>query len=345
MGCSVERWRNVKLPIACASNRLKNAATPVRRQIAHNGRRRRVYILHNNLSYPSEGTAIMAKIFSVASWNVVHFKDDPTRVDRVIDLVKAQNPDVFGLYEVDGATVFSALVSKLPNYTFQITEGVQTQEILVGVSKSLTAFITQKTEFRSGTTHMRPGQLVTIVKNGNNYTLLFLHLSSGTDPRGMGLRDDMLERAFEFRKVLDAAAGGPGKARYLFLGDFNTMGMKYPFDRSVLAAVKLKKWDNYPARPTISMRRLSKSHDATFFNGSTSSFPPSNLIMSMRQKIFASKPFSMPPTEPRSRSTCVAGSMSRQAQKRTNGSACSRITPSSISKFTNDGGRSGARPL
>jgi exonuclease III len=64
----------------------------------------------------------MANVFSIASWNVEHFKEDPTRVDRVIDFVKAQNPDVFGLYEVEGATVFSALVSKMPNYTFQITE-------------------------------------------------------------------------------------------------------------------------------------------------------------------------------------------------------------------------------
>ncbi|HYJ16754.1 MAG TPA: endonuclease/exonuclease/phosphatase family protein [Candidatus Limnocylindria bacterium] len=226
----------------------------------------------------------MAKVFSIASWNVEHFKDDLTRVGKVIDLVKAQNPDVFGLYEVEGARVFNALVDKMPNYTFQITEGLQTQEILVGVSKQLTAFITQKTEFRSGTTHMRPGQLVTIVTNGKNYALLFLHLSSGTDPRGMGLRDDMLERAFEFRKILDSAEGGPGKARYLFLGDFNTMGMKYPFDRSILADVELKKWDNYAARPTIAMRRLKKSHDATFFNGSTSSFPPSNL-----DNVYASK--------------------------------------------------------
>ena len=49
----------------------------------------------------------MAKVFSIASWNVEHFKEDPTRVDRVIDFVKAQNPDVFGLYEVEGATIFS----------------------------------------------------------------------------------------------------------------------------------------------------------------------------------------------------------------------------------------------
>jgi len=219
----------------------------------------------------------MAKIFSVASWNVEHFKDDPTRVNRVIDLLNAQNPDVFGLYEVEGATVFSALVGKMPNYTFQITEGVETQEILVGIKKPLTAFITQKTEFRSGTTHMRPGQLVTIVKDGKSYPLLFLHLSSGTDPRGMGLRDDMLERAFEFRKSLDAAAGGQGKARYLFLGDLNTMGMDYPFGHAIEPELELKKWDKYATKAKIAMRRLSKSHDATFFNGSTSSISPSNL--------------------------------------------------------------------
>jgi hypothetical protein len=136
----------------------------------------------------------------------------------------AQQPDVFGLYEVEGATIFGELVAQMPGYTFQITEGQQTQEILIGVRKGLTAFITQKTEFRSGTTHMRPGQLVTVVKNGVNYSLLFLHLASGPDPRGMGLRDDMLLRAMEFRRDLDKAYGGPGQARYLFLGDLNTMG-------------------------------------------------------------------------------------------------------------------------
>jgi endonuclease/exonuclease/phosphatase family metal-dependent hydrolase len=160
---------------------------------------------------------------------------------------------------------------------FQITEGPQTQEILVGVRSTLSAFITQKVEFRSGTTHMRPGQLVTITRRGTTYALLFLHLSSGTDPRGMGLRDDMLERAFEFRKVLDKTAGGAGQSRYLFLGDLNTMGLEYPFDRDIEAALELKKWDRYAARKSIGMRRLAKTHDVSWFNGSQSSLAPSNL--------------------------------------------------------------------
>jgi endonuclease/exonuclease/phosphatase family metal-dependent hydrolase len=219
----------------------------------------------------------MAKAFSVASWNVEHFKDDPARVDRVVEFLKQRKPDVFGLYEVEGRMVFDALRTRMPNYVLQITEGPQTQEILVGVRSTISAFITQKVEFRSGTTHMRPGQLVTITQRGVTYALLFLHLSSGTNPRGMGLRDDMLERAFKFRKVLDKTAGGPGKARYLLLGDLNTMGLEYPFDRDIDATLELKKWDRYAARRSIGMRRLAKTHDASWFNGSQSSLPPSNL--------------------------------------------------------------------
>lgn len=219
----------------------------------------------------------MAKLFSVASWNVEHFKDDPSRVGRVVTFLKDQNPDVFGLYEVEGAEVFTALVAQMPNYTFQITEGPQTQEILIGVKKTVTAFITQKTEFKSGTTHMRPGQLVTVSKNGKSYSLLFLHLASGSDPRGMGLRDAMLERAFDFRKTLDKAAGGTGKANYIFLGDLNTMGLKYPFNKSIDATLELKKWDAYAAKAAIGMQRLAKTHPASWSNGSASSLPPSNL--------------------------------------------------------------------
>jgi hypothetical protein len=124
---------------------------------------------------------------------------------------------------------------------------------------------------------MRPGQLVTVTKDGQGYALLFLHLASGSDPRGMGLRDDMLERAFEFRKVLDRAAGGEGKARYIFLGDLNTMGLEYPFKKDIESAFEIKKWDKYGTRAKIQMRRLVKTHDASWSNGSTSSIPPSSL--------------------------------------------------------------------
>ena len=152
----------------------------------------------------------MAKVFSIASWNVEHFKDDLTRVGKVIDLVKAQNPDVFGLYEVEGAKVFNALVDKMPDYTFQITEGVQTQEILVGISKRLTAFITQKTEFRSGTTHMRPGRL-SPVTNGKNYALLSCICRAGPTHAAWGCATTCSSGPSNFAKSSTAPKAAPVK--------------------------------------------------------------------------------------------------------------------------------------
>ncbi len=217
----------------------------------------------------------MTKAFTLASWNVEHFKNDPVRVPRVVGFLRARKPDVFALYEVEGKEVFTALTTQMPGYSFHITEGPQTQEILVGVRSTFTAFFTQKVEFRSGTTHMRPGALLTLTIASKNYTVLFLHTASGADPRGMGLRDDMIVRACQFRRVLDKAAGGAGKAHYLFVGDLNTMGMKYPFDRSIAADVEIQKLAKEAKR--VKMRPLSKDAPATWSNGSGSSIPPSNL--------------------------------------------------------------------
>ena len=94
------------------------------------------------------------KAFSVASWNVKHFKGQPARVQNVAQFLHAQNPDIFALYEVTGSEVFTELSTRFPGYTFQITEGPQTQEILVGVKNSLTAFITQKIQFKAGATYV-----------------------------------------------------------------------------------------------------------------------------------------------------------------------------------------------
>lgn len=215
----------------------------------------------------------MAKLFSVASWNVEHFRNVDSRVDRVVAFLRAQNPDVFALYEVEGKVVFNELVTKMPEWQFHITEGPQVQEILVGVRRSVTAFFTQKLEFKAGMQALRPGALVTVTANGQNYPLLFLHTKSSNTPLGLGVRDDMFERALDFRKVL-APAGG-GVANYLFLGDLNTMGMKYPFQKSIRADLELQKLDAVAAK--ASMRRLAKTVEATWWNGPQGSLPQSNL--------------------------------------------------------------------
>ncbi len=217
----------------------------------------------------------MAKAFSLASWNVEHFKGDPNRVARVVNFVNDQNPDVFGLLEVEGKDVFGELVTRMPNYQFHITEGPQTQEVLVGVRRTFTAFFTQRMEYKTGNTYLRPGALLTLTIDGIHFSVLFLHTKSSAEPIGLGIRDEQFDRALKFKKVLDDAAGGSGKARYLFLGDLNTMGMKYPFHKEIDVQFELKKLDQGAKRRK--MRRLSKNAPNTWSNGSGSSYPPSNL--------------------------------------------------------------------
>jgi hypothetical protein len=215
------------------------------------------------------------KAFSLASWNVEHFKNPDSRVDRVVGFLADLSPDVFGLYEVEGKEVFDALVTKMPGYTFHITEGPEVQEILVGVSADITAFFTQKLEFKEGLQFLRPGALLTLTIDQANYPILFLHTKSGNEPLGLGLRDDMLRRALEFRRVLDAAAGG--LANYLFLGDLNTMGMEYTYlrDRDIDASQEIEKMKLFAEGR--GMHVLKKDVPATWWNGSGSGLPPSDL--------------------------------------------------------------------
>jgi hypothetical protein len=223
----------------------------------------------------------MAKAFSVLSWNVEHFgaasAGQPPKkpVAPIIQKIADQNADVVAIYEVEGATVFSEVTAKMPNHSFHITEGTQTQEILVGVKKTLQSFFTQRVEFNSGVTVLRPGALLTITIAGVNYCLLFLHLKSLTDPRGFGLRDDQTERALKFRKVLDDAATG-GQSNYIFMGDLNTMGMNLTFstkDLSMEEEIARLKARCLSKKLTL----LDKNEPATFWPGSGSSILPSNL--------------------------------------------------------------------
>ena len=86
----------------------------------------------------------------------------------------------------------------------------------------------------------------------------------------------MLRRALDFRKALDKAAGGKGKANYIFRGDLNTMGLDYAFKaHDIPAAAEIKEL----ARRTgfRQMRILTKNAPHTWSNGSKSKLAPSNL--------------------------------------------------------------------
>lgn len=232
----------------------------------------------------------MTKAFSLASWNVEHFRNPGSRVDRIVQfLTELPSPDVFALYEVEGAEVFDEVVAKMPGYSFHITEGPQVQEIMVGVQPKLTAFFTQKLEFKAGLQFLRPGALLTITIDSMHYPILFLHTKSGTEPLGLGLRDDMFRRAIDFKKVLDTAAGGT--ANYMFLGDLNTMGMDYTYLRTndIKADQEILKLSTFANRR--GMRLLHKDEPATWWGGSSSGFMPSNLDQVVTASHMTLKPF------------------------------------------------------
>ena len=153
---------------------------------------------------------------------------------------------------------------------------------------NLTAFFTQRTEFKSGLWALRPGALLTLTIDGEEYPLLFLHTKSGVEPLGLGLRDDMLNRALDFKKVLEAVAGEV--PNYMFLGDLNTMGMQYKYlrERDIAADLEVLKAAKFAEGR--GMRLLVKDEPATWWNGGTS-LAPSNLDQVVAVEHMAFKDF------------------------------------------------------
>ena len=114
--------------------------------------------------------------FTVLSWNVENLNVPNKDIGRIVQHVRGCDPDVFALIEVVGAGVYQHIATRFPNYTFHLTYGRQSQEILVGVRNTIQAFFTQKTEFKAGNAYLRPGAMLTLTFGNTPYNLLFLHL-------------------------------------------------------------------------------------------------------------------------------------------------------------------------
>lgn len=218
----------------------------------------------------------MKKLFSIASWNIEHLRDnDISRIKRVINFINASKPDIVGIYEVEAKNLFPYISDMMPNYQFHTTEGKQSQEIVIGVKNRFSAFFTQKTEFKSGLSYLRPGALLNIRIDKVNYPILFLHLKSMTKPIGLGVRDDQITRAFSFkRKVLDKMSSN-NDHQFIILGDLNTMGMDYLKKGAIKSEEELERISKYASK--VDMRILTKSSDFTWSKGSKSRYKPSNL--------------------------------------------------------------------
>ncbi len=166
-------------------------------------------------------------------------KDD----ERIKKHIQDANPDILAVFEVEGKQVFQKFMEHFPQYSFHITEGTQTQEILLGVRGNLTSFFTQRTEFKHGNEFLRPGTLLTVRVDIDNdkhedYTFLFLHTKSKSVAIGLGTREKQFDHAFNLKKKLDEVDPNHD-TKFVIVGDLNTMGMKYG-DFKITAEDELK---------------------------------------------------------------------------------------------------------
>ena len=225
--------------------------------------------------------------FSVCSWNVEFFGSRrpgeshdqvATRIDDVFELLgqPGVKSDVFAIYEVNGAQVFDKVSQAFPEYSWQITEGPGTQQILVGFR--IPAFITQRVEFSRGFTGpLRPGILVTVHHQGQTYPMLFLHLKAADAAIDFGVRTYQHDKVRSLRKALDAAAATE-RANFIMAGDLNNVGMNLTFSsRDITIEEEIDRMRHMYESRFDELVLLGKTANATFWNGPGSSDPPSDI--------------------------------------------------------------------
>lgn len=157
-------------------------------------------------------------------WNV-HKLQDSAHAERIVSRIKEVDPDIFGLGEVIGEPAYKLIAQRFPEHNFYMSYGPQAQELLVGARRTLQAFFSQKTEFKSGNAFVRPAVLVTINDAESPLNILFAHPKSFASPSDFGQRDDFFQRVFALKSLLDKMV--QGDARFIVCGDMNTMGMSY----------------------------------------------------------------------------------------------------------------------
>ncbi len=170
--------------------------------------------------------------FSFAVWNIERFNYLPRRVRAVGELIKSHDPDVFGILEFLAKDAARQLVrsKEFRLYDFAFTDSAQGIEILVGWKRNRfrQVLFTQRRELQVGNARLRPGGLLSVLeKNAAVFThLLFLHTDSGTDATAFANRQKMFDKVWSMKRTLEKLPEQKGRARFIVMGDLNTMGKK-----------------------------------------------------------------------------------------------------------------------
>jgi len=207
--------------------------------------------------------------FKILSWNVESFKGNPNQLNKVVQHIKRDDPDIFGLFEIENINIIELLDNHFQGFNFHLTEGRQNKEILVGIRKNKfsNTIFTQKREFKAFNPYLRPGAFITLKYNNKLYNILFLHTDSGTEAPDFGNRQEMFEKIWKLKKTLDNKTDNPD-SRLIVIGDLNTMGLSFPSRRRSDLRVSLD--DEIQILGKIAkkykMNLLDKSENQTFNN-------------------------------------------------------------------------------
>jgi len=208
--------------------------------------------------------------------NVKHFKGAKARVDRLVDYLQITDADVIGVLEVTGSKVYPALAARMRSHTWVQSDhpadtfkgGRESQKILIGVRKTHGSFVSVLSQFRTYNPYLRPGVFVTVdTPADQQLNFLFIHNKSGGTADGLGTRQK------QFNSLLKLAKKVPN---FVVLGDYNTMGMDYPYVPDVEGHHELRWLDG--RLKSRKMHRLSKTVAWTWNpNPYKSTYPRSDL--------------------------------------------------------------------
>ena len=170
--------------------------------------------------------------FSLMSWNVRHFQaQSQSRIDSIVELIRAGDPDVFGIIEFKRQAKEAArrmISQEFTDYDFAITDSKMQIDFLIGWrrSKFAQALFTQRRDFQEGNINLRPGGLLSVRQRNQTafHNILFLHTDSGKSPEEYRRRQAMYGKVWGLRAALAGLPIQQGDARLVALGDFNTMG-------------------------------------------------------------------------------------------------------------------------
>jgi len=205
--------------------------------------------------------------FSVLVWNVQKFRgESQARIDDVVDHIRAADPDIFGIIELEKpakAVARQLIVEEFTDYDFAITDSKRQIDFLIGwkINTFEQILFTQRRDFQERNINLRPGGLLSVRLPNEQafHNVLFLHADSGKTLEEYKRRQAMFKKIWS----LENLPVQQGVARLVTLGDLNTMGRSRTNTLPTLKAAT--EIDDLRADAFANgMRVLSKSSSLTY---------------------------------------------------------------------------------